>query len=225
MITQINNNCNYREFVFDASTINRIMGDESSIMIETKKELNEYIEQDAKANRITDIKKSMRTNVIWKFIVLTRKLDYTHYRRNQSHFYSPIRLYYRCLRRQWDKLALKCGFSMSYRNIGKGFSIAHYGQLAINGGCVIGNNFRVHEGVTLGSSGGGAPYIGNNVFIGTGAKVIGEITIADDVCIGAGAVVVRSITEKGTTWAGNPARKISDKNSHKYLSPLLNLDQ
>ena len=59
------------------------------------------------------------------------------------------------------------------------------------------------------------------MFLGSGAKVIGDIQIADDVAIGANAVVVRSITEPGTTWAGVPARKISGKSSHENLNPRL----
>ncbi len=192
-------------------------------MIQSKAELLEYIRQDAKANHRTDMKVKFNDNPVWKFIIMMRKLDYLHQRRNMSHSFSPVRFLYRIYRFRWDNLALRCGFTIGYRNIGKGFSIAHYGQLTINGGCIIGENVRVHEGVTLGSSGGGTPVIGNNVFIGSGAKIIGEISIADDVCVGAGAVVVNSITEPGTTWAGNPAKKISNNNSHKYLSPLLEL--
>ena len=59
--------------------------------------------------------------------------------------------------------------------------------------------------------------MGDNIFIGTGAKIIGEVTIADDVSIGANAVVVKSITEEGTTWGGVPAKKISNNNSHSNL--------
>ena len=89
-----------------------------------------------------------------------------------------------------------------------------------------GQNCRIHEGVCIGATSGGAQaaVIGDNVFIGSGAKIIGPVTIASDVAIGAGAVVVRSITEPGSTWAGVPARKVSDRNSHRNLSPYLHLD-
>ena len=50
---------------------------------------------------------------------------------------------------------------------------------------------------------------------------MGDITIADDVAIGANAVVIRSITEPGTTWAGVPARKISNHSSRSNLHPDL----
>lgn len=73
----------------------------------------------------------------------------------------------------------------------------------------------------MGLPGGGtrAATIGDNVFIGTGAKIIGDIHIADNVVIGAGAVVTRDILEPGITVAGVPARKISDHDSHLFIDP------
>ena len=61
-------------------------------------------------------------------------------------------------------------------------------------------------------------WIGDRVFIGSGAKIIGNITIADDVVIGANAVVIHSITEPGITVAGNPAKKVSNTGSFYYLN-------
>ena len=52
------------------------------------------------------------------------------------------------------------------------------------------------------------PVIGNNVMMGAGAKVIGNVTIADNIKIGAGAVVASSFTEPGITIGGVPARKL-----------------
>ena len=53
-----------------------------------------------------------------------------------------------------------------------------------------------------------APTIGKNVDIGVGAKIIGDIYIADNIVIGANAVVNKSFTEPGITIAGVPARRI-----------------
>lgn len=66
-----------------------------------------------------------------------------------------------------------------------------------------------------------AATIGDNVFIGTGAKIIGDIAIADDCVIGANSVVVKSITEKGITVAGVPAKKVSSNNSAPYIDSRL----
>lgn len=54
-----------------------------------------------------------------------------------------------------------------------------------------------------------SPVIGDNVFIGSGAKVMGNIHIASNTIIGAGAVVVKNIDEEYTTWAGVPAKMIN----------------
>ena len=62
---------------------------------------------------------------------------------------------------------------------------------------------------------------GDNCYFGSGAKILGAVTIADDVAVGAGAVVTKDITEAGTTWGGVPARKISDNNSHGSLCSAL----
>ena len=108
---------------------------------------------------------------------------------------------------------------------GEGLAIAQIGTIVVNGYTQVGKNCRIQTGVTLGATNGtnDSPIIGDNVFLGDGAKVIGGISIADDVCIGANAVVVKSINEAGTTWAGVPARKVSEKNSHNNLSKLLEL--
>ena len=57
-------------------------------------------------------------------------------------------------------------------------------------------------GTTNGSN--RAPVLGNNIFLGDGCKIIGDISIANDVNIGANAVVVKSITEPKTSWGGYP---------------------
>jgi serine O-acetyltransferase len=60
-----------------------------------------------------------------------------------------------------------------------------------------------------------APKIGNNVFIGPGAVIVGPIEIADGIAIGANSYVDRSFTEPDITIAGVPARKVSNKGQKK----------
>lgn len=192
-------------------------------MIETKDQLIEYLSRDAAASFRKTIRSHGLRDDIWRCQRAMRFAEYYANRAKSNSIYKPAAI----LSRQWfAHLSVKLGFSIPYRNIDKGFSIAHYGLLVINGNTVIGENCRIQEGVCIGSTNGSdkAPRIGNNVFIGSGAKIIGDIEIADDVAIGAGAVVIKSITEPGTTWAGVPAKKVSDCNSHSNLSPLLRLD-
>jgi serine O-acetyltransferase len=80
----------------------------------------------------------------------------------------------------------------------------------VNGGAKIGANCRIHPDVVIGA---GASYrykalkIGDNVFIGPGAKIFGDITIADGIAIDANAVVNKSFLETNITIAGVPAKK------------------
>jgi serine O-acetyltransferase len=60
------------------------------------------------------------------------------------------------------------------------------------------------------------PTIGDDVFIGPGAKIFGDVVLANGIAVGANSVVNSSFTEEGITIAGAPARKVSDKGS-KYL--------
>ena len=191
-------------------------------MIRDKKELRRYLEQDRLALRIGQKKRpQIFGDEIWKFTIALRKWEY--YSARGGVWRVPA-LYYRF---RTHNLGLKCGgFTVPRGVFGPGLSIAHPGSVTVNHTARVGQNCRIHEGVCIGATSGGAQaaVIGDNVFIGRGAKIIGPVTIASDVGIGAGAVVDRSIAEPGTTWAGVPARKVSDRNSHRNLSPYLHLD-
>lgn len=99
-------------------------------------------------------------------------------------------------------------------NIGKGFYIGHYGGIFIGGN--IGDFCSVGQCVTVGYKGAGQsdhwPTIQNNVYIGVGAKVIGDIAIGENTIIGANAVVLRSLPS-GALAVGVPAKNIREKKS------------
>jgi serine O-acetyltransferase len=81
-------------------------------------------------------------------------------------------------------------------NLGKGFVIEHSGGIVVSGYASFGDNCRIRNGVVVGLSRVEepcAPQIGNNVDIGAGAKILGNIRIGDNVLIGANAVVIRDI--------------------------------
>ena len=102
----------------------------------------------------------------------------------------------------------KLGITIWHNCVDEGLRIWHYGDIIINGHAKIGKNFQLHGGNCIGNKGTGfyeAPIIGDNVEIGVGAKVIGDIKIADNVVIGAGAVVIHDINEKGVIAVGIPA--------------------
>lgn len=93
--------------------------------------------------------------------------------------------------------------------IGKGFRIHHFGGIIFHSTVRMGENCTVYQGVTLGDKGGWgrSPTIGNNVLIGAGAKLLGDITIGDNVTIGANAVVLASIPANSIA-AGIPAKVV-----------------
>ena len=91
--------------------------------------------------------------------------------------------------------------------IGKGFRIHHFGGIIFHPSVKMGENCTLYQGVTIGDRGGEgrAATIGNNVLIGAGAKVIGEISIGDNCVIGANVVATKSMPA-GTTALGAACR-------------------
>jgi serine O-acetyltransferase len=101
--------------------------------------------------------------------------------------------------------------------IGKNFRIDHFGDIIISGYAKFGDNCTIRNGVTVGlrhENNPIAPRIGNNVNIGTGAKILGPITIGDNVEIGANAVVISDVPSNNIA-VGVPAKNILKKtNGH-----------
>lgn len=188
-------------------------------MITNKKDFKYYLEQDKKALGIQRKHPHMLKDEIWRFERLLRKTEYIT-NCYQHIIFLPIQLFYKL---RFRRISIKLGFSIPLNVFEEGLSIAHYGTIVINGNAKIGKNCRMQEGVNIGSTGGEekAPQIGNNVFIGTGAKIIGDIKIGNDVAIGANAVVTKSFEENHITIAGVPAKKISNKDSTMFLNKLI----
>lgn len=98
-------------------------------------------------------------------------------------------------------------------DIAPGFFIGHFSCIII-GAEKIGRNCSVGQGVTVGRKGAGKsngwPIIGENVYIGAGAKVFGAISIGDNVIIGANAVVNKDVPANCTA-VGIPAKIIPNQ--------------
>lgn len=189
------------------------------MMIESKKDLEYYLEMDKIALHYDGYSRPrLFKDEIWKFQILLRKNEYLS-NCCKNVFMFAYKLYVKFRFRQ---LSIKLGFTIPLNCFGPGLSIAHYGNLVV-GNAKVGKNCRIQEGVNIGSTGGGyeAATIGDNVFIGTGAKIIGAIKIADNVVIGANAVVTKDVLEPGITVAGIPAKKISNNDSRAFIAPKL----
>jgi serine O-acetyltransferase len=93
--------------------------------------------------------------------------------------------------------------------IGKRFFIDHGMGVVVGETAIIGDDVLLYQGVTLGGTGieqgKRHPTVGNNVVIGTGAKVLGNITIGDNSYIGANAVVIKDVPPNSTV-VGVPGR-------------------
>lgn len=99
-----------------------------------------------------------------------------------------------------------CGVDIETECIGGGLRLPHLNGLFIHKNASVGENCTIFQQVTIGANEHkleyqGAPQIGNRVYIGAGAKIIGNISIGDDVRIGANAVVTKNVSA-GKTVVG-----------------------
>jgi serine O-acetyltransferase len=99
-------------------------------------------------------------------------------------------------------------------DIAPGFVIVHSLGVVINTNVRAGRNFVVYHNVTVGAVRNRSPIVGDNVYIGAGAIVIGGVRIGSDVRIGANAVVTKDVPD-GATVVGIPARIV-----RMYGSPI-----
>lgn len=189
-------------------------------MINSKETYQQYIEQDKLAlGRQQDVRPRLFGDEIWKFEILLRKVEFDINCRQKV----VGKLIGKWHKMRFHRLSVRLGFTIPPNVFGPGLSIPHYGTIVVHGNVRAGKNCRLQEGVTIGATNGSheAAVIGDNCYFGSGAKVIGAVRIADDVAVGANAVVTKDIAEPGTTWAGIPARKISEQDSHSNLCGAL----
>jgi serine O-acetyltransferase len=90
---------------------------------------------------------------------------------------------------------------------GREFVLIHSTGVVINGAVRAGDGVHLEHQVTIGAEQGQSPLLGNDVFVGAGAKVIGAVNIGDGVRVGANAVVVDHVPAHHTA-VGIPARAI-----------------
>jgi serine O-acetyltransferase len=171
------------------------------------------IEGDASAAQFF---KHLSRGVAFKFIFWMRVMAFvTTASPGWRALYPVARLMYR-------RYTFKFGISIPYETrVGSGFYIGHFGGIVVTPGATIGKNCNLSQGVTIGQVNRGpkkgTPTIGDNVYIGPGAKVLGKITVGDNVAIGANAVVVKDVPHNAVV-GGVPARIISEEGSGGYIN-------
>lgn len=190
-------------------------------MIKNKAELKEYIYKDnAYLHEIRDkkcsaIMKRVRDPeyLICKYLKLLR---YQEYYINTAGNNKIKKLLALCYERKKHNIGNKLGFYIGPNSCESGLTIYHNGTIIINPQANIGKNCKFHGNNCIGNKGrsAGVPTLGNNVDIGFGAVIIGDVTLADNIIIGANSVVNKSFTTPGVTIAGVPAKVISETHNN-----------
>lgn len=112
-------------------------------------------------------------------------------------------------------LSYRYGFQIPYQtNIGPGLFIGHFGTIVISIHASLGKNCNIAHNITIGAARGkrsGAPQIGDNVWIGTGAVLVGQINVGNNVLIAPNSYVNFDVPDHSLV-IGNPA-KIIEKNN------------
>jgi serine O-acetyltransferase len=176
-------------------------------MIRTKANLVYYLAEDKRSLGMSQRKRPrLIGDDIWKFQIVLRRYEY--YTNCEPSVWATImRIAYRFIH---YKKGQRLGFTIPVNVFGPGLRINHHGLLIVNSEATVGANCDIHQGVTIGQNfhKGDVPCIGDNVWIGPGAKLFGRIYIPNGTVIGANAVVGKSVSEENTTIAGCPARTI-----------------
>lgn len=107
--------------------------------------------------------------------------------------------------------------------IGKGVFIDHAAGVVIGESAIVGDNVTLYQGVTLGATGNENtwkrhPTLEAGVFVGSGARILGPVTVGKNAKIGAGSVVVKDVPPE-TTVVGVPAR-IVKSGGQRVPSPM-----
>lgn len=122
----------------------------------------------------------------------------------------------------WQKIVeITTGISIPASvQVGHSFYIGHFGGIIMNARAVIGDNCNVSQGVTIGVSGQGkdrgVPIVGNNVYIGANAVLVGNIVVEDNVLIGANSLINKNVSQNAV-MLGVPAVAISVNGSEGYI--------
>lgn len=107
-------------------------------------------------------------------------------------------------------------------NIGGGLYIGHIGGVHINPGAVLGKNCDLAHRVTIGASAmgrGGIPVLGDEVYVGTGAVLVGKIRVGDGAKIAANSLVITNVPA-GSTVMGVPGRIVMRPKPVKAASAM-----
>lgn len=177
-----------------------------------KHNLEVYIKMDLlRYGEDTSIKKLISTLIkksAFRFIYVFRKCQY-HINRNKIRFI----IYKFFLIRYKSKYGYQIPIDV---RIGKGMLIDHLGSVIINKDVIIGDLITINSSVTIGQTNRGlkkgSPTIGNKVWIGANAVIVGKIVIGNNVLIAPNSYVNTDVPDNSVV-IGNPAKIIHKENA------------
>jgi serine O-acetyltransferase len=176
-------------------------------VIKTFKDFKTFVFYDL-AQRKMNFSIKVLINPLTRFHIALRFYEFLI--NNNSVFRFLFKIYF-------DRLSIRLGFSIPPNVFDYGMCIVHYGNIVINPNARIGKNCRIHVGVNIGGKAGFyapdiaktlCPIIGDNCYIGPGAKIFGPVIIADNCSIGANSVVTKSCSIEDSVLVGIPAKRI-----------------
>lgn len=182
-------------------------------MIQNKKDKQKYLGEDLKAihfkyklfkpNSILAYIFSYQYAFLWRYLLHLRNAEYTH---NCHPILWKIRYFYHSWRMRVQ--ARKLGnIEIPINTLGYGTNIPHIGKIIINKDAKIGNYCTLYPGVCIGKKGDGkVPVLGDNVFVGLGAKILGKVEISTGSIVAPNAVVLQCPKDQKVVLGGVPAR-------------------
>lgn len=180
-------------------------------MITDRQTYRKYVEEDLKAYGLTRVS---LYNYLWmdclRFQLRLRKIEYLH---NTARHNPLKRLRCFALEVVNHRLAARLGFTIPKNVFGPGLHIVHYGTIVVHPDVRVGRNCRLHPSTSIGDY-NGVPQLGDDVYLGPGAKIYGPVTLGDNVAVGANAVVNRSFGSN-VTLGGVPARIVAEKGARE----------
>lgn len=193
-------------------------------MIKSRADYYYYCDRDKKINgksKRLNLKDLLFPNPSLVFLKYLRKYEY--YLNTPTLLHKVMALVYYI---HYRRMALKTGISIPRNVFGAGLCIPHFGTIVVNATTKVGKNCMIHACVNIGTNGGSsiAPVIGDNVYIGPGAKIYGEIVIADNCYIGANAVVNKSFVEPFSVIVGAPAKVVKKESNVWWQKNRINLE-
>jgi len=154
---------------------------------------------------------------------------FTYYLRKVSRYSATRSLFdflpYICYRQILQHYRFKYGFDISASaSIGPGFYIGHSGGVVISRYAVLGSNVNIAHGVTIGATSRGArigaPCLGDRVWVGANAIIVGKVVVGHDALIAPGAFVNFDVPAMSVV-IGNPGTIVSNKGSVGYVNKIL----